>query len=543
MKGGDEILRFCEEYISQTPVFQEQGVQFKVATSNSASMRVEHVLDYLNWMLPLLRRSFGGGSWGIILCDAYRAHMADAIIRLAWQYKFVVVFVGGGATGVVQVNDTHLHGPLSRDYLDREMTCMFEAMQVDPNGSPGRTRYQCLFDLMTVWKREALHRRSSEGFLDNMLSNALDGSEDHKASSECGGFWKELNMDHERTRAIQDVCDEWEAGRLDWSFDTVQGLIEPFPLRGHMDFYEEFQDDEGDEDVAGDAPWNDNEGPSPVSDEDDWSSAVAPARRAGPVDDLDDAQEAQVREAQERLSALDRALENAGQELQVARAIGNVRSQILKEAAGREQSDSKIAVAIRRQEEFARDLDRNQLDLEAQRRRSCEAREQAIQDALENMEVRVKELVRQEAIAVAPARQKEEAQQAAARREAIKSAAQSFNLSELGQGDTDNVIAHQQARFKLITRVFALGDNRTPVMEANWKAWLHRLDEKGRKKYTIRWAAFLQRQMGELVEKMSKGETDACLKWHREFTRDWCLNAGAFVVPGSLGGKAASSST
>ena len=51
-------------------------------------------------------------------------------------------------------------------------------------------------------------------------------------------------MDRERLRAIQEVCDEWEAGRLDWSFDTVQSLIEPFPLTGHMDFYEEFQDDE-----------------------------------------------------------------------------------------------------------------------------------------------------------------------------------------------------------------------------------------------------------------------------------------------------------
>lgn len=545
-KGGEEILRSSEEYIARTPLFQEAGEKFKVAVSNSASMRKEHVLDYLNWLLPLLREDMAETAWGILLCDAYRAHISDSIMRLAWEFQFVVIFIGGGATGVVQVNDTHLHGPLSREYMEREMTSMFEAMQADPHGCPGRTRYQCMSDLMLVWQDQALHLRSCEGFLQNQLTNKLDGSEDHLACSEVSAFWAELNMGRWRDESIEEVCQEWEAKRLDWSFEAVYGLVELFPLTGHVDFYEELQDDEG-EDAVGDLPWNDREEPSPASSDDELDQTAAPAESGHAQPDLDEAQKKEVEDARARLAGLDRALTNAGHEPQIARAIQDVRGQILKEAAGRSQKESKVAAAIRRQEKFSQDLDASRMAIEVERRRSCEAREAAIQKVLDSMDARVKELVREEMkVASAPAghASKEALEEKKARRLAIQSAAQSFRLKELGQG-ADKAGVFQQARFKLISRVFALGDRRTPRMEANWKTWLHRLDEKGRKLYTIRWAAFLQRQMAELVQKMEAGDTGACLDWYRERTREWSLNAGAFTVPAALsivGGSSASGS-
>ena len=154
-----------------------------------------------------------------------------------------------------------------------------------------------------------------------------------------------------------------------------------------------------------------------------------------------------------------------------------------------------------------------------------------------NMEERAKELARSEAkLATAPAGEATEraAQDAKARREAIQNAARPFYLDELGQGDGVSHAAKVQARKALVQRVFALGDARTPLMEANWKTWLNRLDEQGRAKYTIRWAAFLRNQMADLVRRMTEGETIACLRWYWEMTREFNLNRGAFVVPGSL---------
>ena len=540
-KGGPEILRACEDYIDTSPDFQHAGFEFKVLVSNSASMRQEHILDYLAWILPLLRGPGDDGAWRILLCDAYRAHVADSITRLAWTHKYVVVFVGGGATGVVQVNDTHLHGHLSRDYLEREQAALFEFMRQNPNGCPGRSRYQCFYDLMMVWKHRALHIRACDGFKSNQLSNALDGTEDHFASREVAGFWREAGMDAERTRAINEVCAEWEAKRLDWSFDAVYGLIEEFPLTGHLDFYEELQDDEGEDPNPDlDAAWNDGEDPSPISSDDEGGQASAPAGPSQADMSLDDAQQREVQAAQDRLASLDRALAHAGSEQQIARAINDVRAQILKQAAGRSQADSKIAQAIRRQEQLSQDLNLQRLELEAQRRRDWEAKEAAIQTLVASMEERVKELARQEAKAAsAPAgpHASSDLQAAKARRTAIQEAAQSFKLDEMGQGEAEFKTTHQQARFRLINRVFALGDPRSPLMEANWKTWLNRLDKEGRGKYTIRWAAFLRNQMADLVAKMTQGEADACLKWYWEMTREFRLNRGAFVVPGSLNVK------
>ena len=83
--------------------------------------------------------------------------------------------MGGGATGVVQVNDTHLHGLLSQAYIQLEQNDTFMQMQANPHGCPGRTREACMRDVALVWRRASLHLRSSEGFLSNMLVNALDG--------------------------------------------------------------------------------------------------------------------------------------------------------------------------------------------------------------------------------------------------------------------------------------------------------------------------------------------------------------------------------
>ena len=534
-KGGDGILRSCEDYIRTTPVFQAAGLKMKIGVSDSGSMRLEHVLDFLEFALQ--RGPGDDGRWRILLCDAYRAHMGDAIARLAWKHKYIVVFVGGGATGVVQVNDTHLHGPLQAAYVELEQADMFFQLSENPDGCPSRSRQDCLRDLALIWQRPSLHLRSSEGFLQNHLTNALDRSQDKSASSEVAGFWRELEMDKWRERTIDEVCTEWEAERMDWTFDLVLGLIEPFPGTGHMDFYEEYQDDEGDAPGVDGAAWNDREGPSPAQSDDEDGAASAPA---GPAEQggLNDAQAAEVLAAQDRLASLDRALEAAGNEPHVARAIAAVRDQVIKEAAGRSQSDSLVARAVRRSEQLGRDMDRQRLEQVAERRRSSEAQQAACEVVLARMESRVLEMIRAEESRKAASGRSSGADELAKSRErrlAIQEAARSFRLNELGQGKVDGGGQRlMQNRFDLIQRVFALGDERPPLMQANWKTWLHRFDDKGRKAWGLRWAARLRDMMAELIAEMEHGAADACLRWHRRWTREWSLGLGGFVVPGRL---------
>lgn len=309
-KGGEQILRSCEDCIANDRACQE--VRMTAAVSNSGSYRLEHVLAWLERVLAPAGRD---GRWRILMCDAYRAHFGEALLRLAWQHRFVVIFVGGGATGVVQVNDTHLHGPLSKAYIELESADMFGKLQLNPSGCPVRSRGDCLRDVAVIWQRLALHRRSSAGFKANQLTNALDGSEDHLASSEVRAFWDELGMSEVRERCVRELCSDWQSGTLDWSFEVVYGQVEAFPLTGHLDYYEEGQEDEGED--PGGAAWDDADGPSPAG-----SDAGEPSLpRGSDRDTLTDAQAVEVKRVEDRLAALDRAAAAAEGETAVARAI------------------------------------------------------------------------------------------------------------------------------------------------------------------------------------------------------------------------------
>lgn len=45
-------------------------------------------------------------TWKILVVDAYKAQITDAVKRLAWQRGFVLIEHGGGATPITQPNDT-----------------------------------------------------------------------------------------------------------------------------------------------------------------------------------------------------------------------------------------------------------------------------------------------------------------------------------------------------------------------------------------------------------------------------------------------------
>ena len=534
-KGGEGIRRSCEDFMLATPLFQQPGVAMRVNVSDSGSYRLEHVLEWLETAL-CRRSSADDGRWRILMCDAYRAHLQEALVRLAWRQKYVVVFVGGGATGVVQVNDTHLHGPLSAAYVELEQADMFYKLHSNPDGCPTRSREACLRDLALAWKRGNMHLRSSEGFLQNMLTNALDGSEDHVASSEVAAFWRELAMGRFREQCMDKVCQEYEAQPLDWSYEIVHGLVEEFPLTGHMDCYDFFQEDEGDEPGADGMPaWNDREGPSPAESDDD----AAPAglhedghRAAAALALLDNAQQEEVRRVENRLSALDVAAEAARDEPQLARAVAALREQVLRQGAGRDQRDSQVAQAVRRQERLARDLDQQRLAQAAEARRDAEAREFACQALLARLEDKVRELFERDQRSgndVAEKSRRSSADRAEqdvarARREAIQAAVRSFRLDDLGLGLRNlGGIKSQSNRIQLVERVFALGDARPPEMEANWKRWLDRFDRRGRQEWRERWPTKLRNIMVEVLSAMEDGRADAALRRHRRITREWHL--------------------
>ena len=88
-----------------------------VQTSPKGSYRVPHLLEYFDELLPVAERPEDA------LClylDWFSAHIAPEVREQVVEQKgHMLMFHGGGTTGVIQANDTHVHEPLSKIFNTR----------------------------------------------------------------------------------------------------------------------------------------------------------------------------------------------------------------------------------------------------------------------------------------------------------------------------------------------------------------------------------------------------------------------------------------
>ena len=88
--------------------------------------------------------------------------------------------MGGGITGFIQQNDTHIYSPLKNHYRNRECALMIEKMQANKNKVPSPTWGEMMSVLANTWS--LLTVDSTAAFKSLFVTNALDGSEDHLVS-------------------------------------------------------------------------------------------------------------------------------------------------------------------------------------------------------------------------------------------------------------------------------------------------------------------------------------------------------------------------
>ena len=122
--------------------------------------------------------------WRSLRCDVYSAHKDEDVRRAALERGYVIVHHGGGCTGALHCNDAHLHQALSARYQELEKHDLLEQVRLRPSSCPRRDREDCFRDAIAAWQCADLHAHAARGHFDNMLSNALDGTEDHEARGE-----------------------------------------------------------------------------------------------------------------------------------------------------------------------------------------------------------------------------------------------------------------------------------------------------------------------------------------------------------------------
>lgn len=180
------------------------GMAVTLACGPKGSYREDTIIQFLERHLPAWTEARAAANdYRVLMLDVAASHCGDAVWQAAWSRGFVTLLHYGCTTGVCQVNDTALHGPLSRVYIDLEQG-FFNEQQLHEPGNINRRPQDVVDDFCSAW-RSLDHAMGVRGHLHNGLTNALDGSQDHLITGEARHCWLELDMAAVREQTLREV--------------------------------------------------------------------------------------------------------------------------------------------------------------------------------------------------------------------------------------------------------------------------------------------------------------------------------------------------
>lgn len=110
---------------------------------------------------------------GSTFSTAISVHVTDEVRKALLQRGYLLIVIGGGITGDVQVNDTHMHHRLKKANREQESQLMLFQLRENPQKIPQSSR-----DIMRMpsdsW--QSLNVDTCKALKNNFVPNALDGS-------------------------------------------------------------------------------------------------------------------------------------------------------------------------------------------------------------------------------------------------------------------------------------------------------------------------------------------------------------------------------
>ena len=82
--------------------------------------------------LPNRNHPFMKSEYCIYVLDDYAVHLQDEVREALLKRGYILVLIGGGVTGDIQINDTHMHSPLKTNYSLLESSLMVEKLDNFP---------------------------------------------------------------------------------------------------------------------------------------------------------------------------------------------------------------------------------------------------------------------------------------------------------------------------------------------------------------------------------------------------------------------------
>ena len=143
------------------------------------SYRLEQLLETIKH-LPNRFNIFSHANFAIYVLDNYAVHLMPEVRKALWDRGYILVIIGGGITGFVQVNETHLHKKLKSECRIKELALMLEKLTKDPKKVPAPDRGEMMS--LLVESEKAVELDANTAFKSVWVTNFLNGSEDYLAN-------------------------------------------------------------------------------------------------------------------------------------------------------------------------------------------------------------------------------------------------------------------------------------------------------------------------------------------------------------------------
>ena len=136
-------------------------------------------MNLLNRFNPFICKDFA-----IYVLDDCAVHLMPEVRKLLWERGYVLtrgyIIIGGGITGYIQENDTHVHRALKHEYRDLEAELMLSMLQKNNAKIPSPSRDDMMKMIAAAWNK--LNVDHTRAFKTLFVINSLDGSEDYLES-------------------------------------------------------------------------------------------------------------------------------------------------------------------------------------------------------------------------------------------------------------------------------------------------------------------------------------------------------------------------
>ena len=117
---------------------------------------------------------------GVFLLDAYAPGLTDNVQRLCWSRGYICVTHGGGASMILQTNDTDHHLHVRKRFIELQTDLMIRKARRMGGGLVDLTAEENVGIMIQVMSDQSLHVQASKGYKYTGTTVALVGSEDGK---------------------------------------------------------------------------------------------------------------------------------------------------------------------------------------------------------------------------------------------------------------------------------------------------------------------------------------------------------------------------